>query len=59
MVNENTTVKELLDEGYDVTIDHQTAHTWQILNKKCPKCNAYLSEIEHHTPCCTECDHGQ
>ena len=56
MVREATTVKELLDEGYEIQITGQTAERMILTNHKCPECGAFLMGFMDVLSC-TECDY--
>ena len=61
MVKETTTVKELLDSGYDITAADDSVIKRHIVKDKCPKCKeAHLEKIESpdgNDYYCTECDY--
>lgn len=62
MVKETTSVKELLDSGYDITAADGSAIKRHLVKNKCPKCGAYLEVILFPTMgiddyYCTECNY--
>ena len=56
MVREETTLKDLLKEGYIIKKNEDIAQTQPILDMTCPECGAYLQGFDKDIVC-TECDY--
>ena len=56
MVKETTTVKELMDQGYEIHAADQTAERIILTQHKCPECGALLAGFMDVLSC-TECNY--